>query len=199
MKEVFFVTSNKGKVETLKKYLEGSDIIVSNVILDYEEPYVNDIEYIARCKVLEGYKKINKPCICLDAGFYIPDYPDMKNFPGAFPKRDLLDKIGIEGLLKKMKNVKNRACYFKECLAYYDGKDITYFYGISEGTLSFEIKGDDSLKKWSDLWYVFVPKNEDKTLAEMTDFERKTRKDGHTSALEEFANWYKQIKVKVKL
>ena len=83
----------------------------------------------------------------------------------------------------------------KKCLAYYDGKDITYFYGVSEGTLSFEVKGMDSFKKWSDLWYVFVPKNESKTLAEMSEYERNTRKDGHTSALEEFSKWYKKIKV----
>ena len=195
MKVIYFVTSNKGKIETLKKYFQDTDIIIKNVSTNYEEPYVNNIEYIAKEKVLEGYKQLNKPCISLDAGFYIPSYPNKPNFPGAFPKRDLLDKIGINGLLEKMKDVKDRKCFFKECLAYYDGKDITYFYGVSEGTLSFEVKGMDSFKKWSDLWYVFVPKNESKTLAEMSEYERNTRKDGHTSALEEFSKWYKKIKV----
>mgnify|MGYP003309001786 CR=1 FL=1 len=63
-------------------------------------------------------------------------------------------------------DVKDRKCFFKECLAYYDGKDITYFYGVSEGTLSFEVKGMDSFKKWSDLWYIFKPRGFEKTLAE---------------------------------
>lgn len=194
MKEIYFITSNNGKLETLKSYFD-CNIIIKNVNFDYEEPYVNDIEYIAKEKVLDGYKRLNKPCISLDAGFYIPGYPDKKDFPGAFPKRDLLDTIGISGLLERMKDANDRTCYFKECLAYYDGNDITYFYGISEGKLSFEPKGIETVKKWSDLWYVFIPKNETKTLAEMTEYERKTRKDEHTSAIEEFTKWYKKLKL----
>ena len=68
MKEIYFVTSNKGKIETLKKYFQDTDIIIKNVSTNYEEPYVNNIEYIAKEKVLEGYKQLNKPCISLDAG-----------------------------------------------------------------------------------------------------------------------------------
>ena len=64
MKEIYFVTSNKGKIETLKKYFQDTDIIIKNVSTNYEEPYVNNIEYIAKEKVLEGYKQLNKPfCI----------------------------------------------------------------------------------------------------------------------------------------
>lgn len=29
----------------------------------------------------------------------------------------------------------------------------------------------------------------------MTEYERKTRKDEHTSALEEFTKWYKKLKL----
>lgn len=57
-------------------------------------------------------------------------------FQGAFPKRKLLNKIGIDGLLEVMKEVEDRKCYFKECLAYYDGTEVIYFYGVSNGTLS---------------------------------------------------------------
>ena len=66
---------------------------------------------------------------------------------------------------------------------------------MSEGNLSKEIRRVDSDKKWSELWYVFIPKNENKTLSEMTDIERKDRKDDHTSAIDEFVSWYKDIKV----
>ena len=44
MKEIYFVTSNKGKIETLKKYFQDTDIIIKNVSTNYEEPYVNKIE-----------------------------------------------------------------------------------------------------------------------------------------------------------
>ena len=105
----------------------------------------------------------------MDAGFYIPNYPHQPNFPGAFPRRELLEKIGIDGLLKNMQDVKNRDCFFKECLAYFDGKVLKKFFGLSQGTLATEIRGEENCKKWSDLWYVFIPKNNIKTMAEMSD------------------------------
>jgi len=189
MKELIFVTSNKGKQASAQKYFDEKEIKVHSYEYQIDEPNINDIEYIAKYKVIQAYNKVKKPCIALDAGFYIPSYPNNPNFPGAFPKRELLDKIGIKGLLEVMKNIDNRECYFKECLAYYDGKEILYFHGISKGTLSHKEKGLDNSKKWSDLWYVFIPQNCTKTLAEMTDEERECRNDQHTSALKEFSNW----------
>jgi XTP/dITP diphosphohydrolase len=79
-----------------------------------------------------------------------------------------------------------------ECLAYYDGNDLKYFYGISKGNLATSIRGINRESKWSDLWYVFIPQNHMHTLAEMSEEERNIRIDGHTSAIEEFAKWYKE-------
>jgi XTP/dITP diphosphohydrolase len=189
---IVFVTSNKGKVATAQKYFNKYDLTISCYDYDFIEPDINDIDFIAETKVLEAYKMVGKPCISLDAGFYIENYPNKNNFPGAFPKRELLDKIGIEGLIKEMKDVANRYCYFKECLAYYDGKELKKFYGISEGTISSTISESDSDQKWSDLWKVFIPKNYSKTLAEMSKEERENRRDNHTSALEEFSKWFKE-------
>lgn len=190
MKNIVFVTSNEGKRKSAQKYFDEDQIKISCYDFDIKEPEINDIEYIAKYKVMEAYKKVNKPCIALDVGFYIPNYPNNPNFPGAFVKRELIDKLGIDGLLKNMQNVKNRECYFKECLAYYNGKEVLYFYGISKGTLSYKQKGLDNDKKWSDLWYIFIPNNCSKTLAEMTNIERDKRNDNHISALKEFCTWF---------
>ena len=186
--EIVFVTSNKGKIQSAMQFLDDS-IHLETYNFDIEEPEINDIDYIAEYKVKQAYKKVGKPCISLDAGFYIKNYPNNPNFPGAFPKRELLEKIGIEGLLEKMKGVTNRNCYFKECLAYYDGNNVKKFYGTSYGSLSTEIKGNYNKKQWSELWFVFIPKNHEKTLAEMTDEERKNRNDGHTSPFVPFYKW----------
>ena len=191
MREIIFVTGNKGKVASAQKYFKDSNIVLINYDFDIEEPEVNDIEYISKYKVIQAYEKLKKPCIALDAGFYIPSYPNRPNFPGAFPKRELLEKIGIEGLLDVMRGVENRECYFKECLSYYDGKEIKVFYGYCYGKLSNEILGNNTDKKWSDLWYVFIPQNCDKTLAQMSDWERANRNDGHTNSMAEFSKWYR--------
>ena len=190
MKEIVFVTSNKGKQASAQKNFNNQKVKVLCYNYEIDEPKVNDIQFIAKQKVLQAYEKVKKPCIALDVGFYIPSYPNKPNFPGAFPKRELLDKIGIKGLLKNMKRIKDRTCYFKECLAYYDGTNIVYFYGTSEGKLSYKEKGINSDKKWSDLWYVFIPFNCTKTLAQMSEEERQNRNDNHTSALKEFSTWF---------
>lgn len=195
MKEIVFVTGNRGKLESAKRTFKDFNVDFVSCDLDTPEPDVNDIEYISKFKVMEAYRALNKPTIALDAGFYIPNFPGKPNFPGAFPKRELLNKIGLYGLMDKMKDVEDRTCYFKECLSYYDGKKIRQFFGYSYGEISKEILGDDTSKKWSELWYVFIPKNCTKTMAQMTDEERRTRQDGHTTALEEFAKWYSKNEI----
>ena len=127
MKEIIFVTTNLGKVELAKKYVKN--IKLTCIDAELSEPDVNDIEYIAEQKVRQAYNLTNKPCVSLDAGFYIPNFPQKPNFPGAFVKRELLQKMGIDTLLCFMQDVQDRTCYFKECLAYYDGSKIKKFYG----------------------------------------------------------------------
>ena len=43
----------------------------------------------------------------------------------------------------------------------------------------------------SNLWFVFIPDNCNKTLLEMTDYERNNRLDNRTSATDQFIEWYK--------
>ena len=59
-------------------------------------------------------------------------------------------------------------------------------------------RGSDIIKAKSNLWYVFIPKNCDKTLAEMSDEERKNRNDEHISATDIFAKWYKNEYLNLK-
>lgn len=61
------------------------------------------------------------------------------------------------GILKLMKDVENRICSFKECLAYYDGSKIEYFYCNHDGYLYNKKIGIENPEKWSDLWYIFIP------------------------------------------
>ncbi|HPF82561.1 MAG TPA: non-canonical purine NTP pyrophosphatase [Bacilli bacterium] len=181
-----FVTHNKGKVASAQKQFDK----IKFKTYDYEltEPRSDDIKEIACSKVLEAYQIVKTPCIALDSGFYIEELND---FPRAFVNFTL-DTIGIDGILKLMKDVENRNCMFKECLAYYDGIEIKCFYGESRGKLSCEVKGNDKKEKWSDLWYIFKPNGFDKTLAEMTVEERETRRmiDKSTNSFTEFADWY---------
>lgn len=193
MEEIIFVTHNKGKIVSAQKQLEN----VKFKIFEYEleEPRSDDIKYISKAKVMEAYKLVKKPCISLDCGFFIDE---LNGFPKAFVNF-ALETIGIEGILKLMEGKENRSCRFTECLSYYDGENLYQFDGWHEGTLAKSILGNDTDKKWSDLWYIYIPYGHEKTLAQMTDEERALRdkrrdeeqnnKDS-ISSMKVFANWY---------
>ena len=189
MEEIVFVTHNKGKIASAKRELKNVDFKIFEYDLD--EPRSDDIKYISKYKVMEAYEIVRKPCISLDSGFWIDE---LDGFPRAFVNFTL-DTIGINGILKLMEQIENRSCRFTECLSYYDGKNIYQFMGKHEGTLTKEILGNDSTKKWSDLWYIFKPEGYEKTLAQMTDSERENRvKYNSVSAFTEFSKWYKENK-----
>ena len=188
MEEIVFVTHNKGKAKSAQRYFDNIKFITYDFELD--EPRSDDLKEIATKKVVQAYEKLKKPCIALDAGFFIDE---LNGFPKAFVNF-ALETIGIDGILKLMENKENRTCRFEECLAYHDGKQIHYFYGRHPGNLSYDIEGKDREEKWSDLWYIFKPKYFEKTLAQMDEKEREERRkiDGSYEALQEFAKWYKE-------
>lgn len=184
--EIVFVTSNMGKVSSAQQYFKNIKLEIYNY--DLIEPRTDDIQKIAESKVLQAYELVKKPCIALDAGFFINE---LNGFPRAFVNFSL-DTIGIEGILKIMQGVTDRSCYFEECLAYYDGKEIKYFLNRNLGNLAEEIKGLDSTEKWSKLWHIFIPehKTDNRTLAERSIEEIHDFREHTASSMKDFAIWY---------
>lgn len=190
--DLIYVTGNYGKISRAKEQFKEQGINLEWFNHDCDEPEINDIQYISRHKALEAYSLVKKPCIVVDSGFYIDNYPGEPGFPGAFPKRAITDTDGgIEGVLEKMRGIDDRECRFVDCLTYYDGIDFKTFFGFSEGTLAYRKRGIKQVKAKSDLWYLFIPINHNKTLAEMTAKERNNRNDNRISAIEKFIEWYK--------
>ena len=186
--EIIFVTHNKGKAKSAEKYFTN----LKFKTYDYElyEPRSDDLKEIATAKVKQAYNIVKRPCIALDTGFYIHS---LNGFPKTFVNF-ALETIGIEGILQLLEKKEDRTCHFEECLAFFDGTEIKYFYGRHPGRLSTEIRGISLEEKWSDLWYIFIPDKFEKTLAEMTSDERNNRCliDGSYEALKEFAQWFEK-------
>ncbi len=186
MQEIIFVTHNHGKIASAQKTLKNVKLSIFEHELD--EPRSDDIEYISKMKVMEAYKLVKKPCISLDCGFWIDA---LNGFPKAFVNF-ALETIGLEGILKLMEGKTDRSCRFTECLSYYDGKRLQQFAGKHEGFIASAILGLDTDEKWSDLWYIYIPKGYEKTLAQMTQEERDSRVLYESvDSMEEFAKWCK--------
>lgn len=188
MRRITFVTTNKGKIATAKEYLADEEIEVSPYNYELIEPRTDDIREIAKQKVLQAYSVVKEPCIAMDSGFYIEA---LNGFPRAFVNF-ALDTIGVQGILDIMRGKENRNCAFRECVAYYDGNNIEYFFYEHKGTLSQEYRGEDKANQWSALWHIYKDSYyPEKTLAELTDEEREIRHNNTGSSLQEFAKWYR--------
>jgi len=192
MKRVYFATGNSGKYEVLKESLVLHNINLIHEPFDFfEELNSTNLSEIAIDKVLRAYNEIKKPVIALDAGFYIHSLDD---FPG--PKvNPVLRDPGIEGILKLIQG-NDRSCKFKQCLAYMGPERAIPKVILSSvpGHLSKQPRGTMKGKKeaWSDLWLIFIPEGESKTLAEMTEEEyglwRVKRKPDSIGS--KFGEWY---------
>jgi XTP/dITP diphosphohydrolase len=165
---VYFATTNKAKFITLDKIMSKYRIKVRHVHMQLPEPRSDDVKEIAMEKVRYAFSVIKKPCIALDAGFYIPS---LNGFPKAFVNF-ALDTIGIEGIMRLVGN-KSRKCEFRHCIAYFDGRTSKpiCFDQAAPGKLARSIKGRLKPFNWSKLSLVFIPQNFDKTLSQMSEKE----------------------------
>ncbi|MDM8528319.1 non-canonical purine NTP pyrophosphatase [Anaerolineales bacterium HSG24] len=190
---LYYATTNQGKVKTLQRELEKYHVTIEQFADEIPEPRSSDVQEIAAVKVAWAYRKLNRPVVALDAGFYI--YA-LNGFPKAYVNF-ALETIGLEGILKLVAG-KDRKCEFRECLAYLDNhlSEPLCFLGHVKGTLAEEPRGTVQPHHWSRLSLIFIPENggRTKTLGETTYEEhlewRKNLREETSSAMQ-FATWYK--------
>ncbi|RME79567.1 MAG: hypothetical protein D6769_02035 [Methanobacteriota archaeon] len=191
--ELYFATTNKGKVDSVKRTLADVGIEVKHIELEMPEPQSHKLEKIAVEKVMFAYSKIKKPVIAMDSGFYLDAWP---GFPGPYIK-PVLETLGTSGILKLVEEEK-RSCYFETAMAFMskDLEEPKIFSSRANGEITRELRGKPAEHHWSELYYVFIPEGEHRTLAEMSEEEyhewrRRTRADYY---LREFAQWLKEGK-----
>lgn len=168
MKTIYFVTTNKGKINTLQTDFKHSGIIIEPVPIDIPEPRSSETKEIARYKVTQAYSELKKPCIAQDGGFYISS---LNGFPRAFVNF-ALQTIGLEGILKLVEG-KDRTCEFRDTLAYLDEtlSEPMFFETHTKGTLAMEPRGELNPWNWGELHKIFIPKGLDRTFTQMSQQE----------------------------
>ncbi|HLC61291.1 MAG TPA: RdgB/HAM1 family non-canonical purine NTP pyrophosphatase [Candidatus Nanoarchaeia archaeon] len=158
-----FATSNLGKVREFKHILEP-EIKVNHIKISYQEIRSDDSEEIARHSAEELARKFNKNIVVEDSGLFIKALND---FPGTY-SATVHKKIGLEGILKLLKNVKDRECTYKSAVAYCEpGKKPISFIGIEKGKISESIRGNFGFGHDP----IFIPEGSSKTYGEMENVE----------------------------
>lgn len=179
---VIYCTGNKFKLKVAKEIMEPLGFEVEGKKLDIPEIQADSIEDVAKYSSKYASEKLNMSTLKNDSGLVIPA---LKNFPGPYTKY-IEETITEDGILKLMKDEKDRRAYFLEVLAYTEvGKEPVVFVSKTEGTIATEKSGDYG---WS-YDKIFIPKGQDKTLACFEDDERWKfwSNNGYTN----FANYLK--------
>ncbi|MBU0899109.1 MAG: hypothetical protein KJ613_04815 [Nanoarchaeota archaeon] len=185
---IYFVTGNKGKVETAKAELSPLGIeVVHYDSIEFSEPRSYDLNEIAKSKANQAFNVLQKPLMVLDAGFYINRWGD---FPGPFTNH-IIETLDLKGIMKLLENEK-RDCEFRNALAYMDDTldEPKVFYSSIKGIVSEGI-GSDNPKRigWSVLHKIFIPEGFDKPLSEMNSEEYAIYRKNRQPIYSSFGEW----------
>lgn len=161
-------SNNEGKIREIKEIFDGFEIkSLKDVgtLIDVEEDldtfYGNALK-----KAKEIYENVHMPVLSDDSGLCIDALND---WPGVLTHRfiDGSDKERCLEIIKRMESVENRKCRFVTTIVYYDGEKIISEDGVLEGTISYELKGENGFG----FDPIFVLSN-GKTLAEISTLEK---------------------------
>lgn len=156
--KITLVTGNWAKIAQAKSFLEPAGIEVDNVKMDTIEIQADTVEDVAKYSAKWASDKLKQNVVKNDTGIMIEA---LNGFPAAYTHY-VQDTIGEDGILKLMKDVKNRKAKFVQALAFCEyGKEPVSFVSVTEGEIALKKEGEYG---WS--WdYIFIPKGQTKPLA----------------------------------
>jgi XTP/dITP diphosphohydrolase len=182
-KVAYFVTSNVHKFQEARRVLSEYGIATAKLRVGAVEIQDDSLENIAKFSALDAVKNCGLPVFVEDAGLFVEA---LNGFPGPYSAY-VYRTVGTKGILKLMKNIKNRDAYFQSVIAFSSPeKQSTCFHGKVKGKISLQERGT------SGFGYdpIFEPsKGDGRTFAEMTTTE-KNQYSHRAEALRKFAEWY---------
>jgi non-canonical purine NTP pyrophosphatase (RdgB/HAM1 family) len=158
--QLYFVTSNEGKVKEVESILGFK---VDKVPLDIKEIQTIEVEEVVEDKAKKAFSQFKKTVMVEDTGFYIQTW---KGFPGALIKW-VLKTLGREELCEALKN-NNREVAVKTSVCLYNGNEVKIFNGEVKGIIPEKPRGGDGFG-WDP---IFQPEGHKKTFGEMTREEK---------------------------
>jgi XTP/dITP diphosphohydrolase len=161
MKELFFITSNKGKVHEATEKLRPLGFSVVQKDLGYPEVQADSLEEVAAWGATFVQGRFDYPFMLEDAGLFIDA---LQGFPGVYSKY-VFFTIGLEGILRLLAGAVNRKAVFRSVYAYSEpGKKPMVVIGECTGVISTKKQGNHGFGYDP----IFIPDGAEKTFGEMT-------------------------------
>ena len=141
MKEITMVTGNLGKWKVAKDIFDKYEVKLLHEKMDTPEIQSEDVEEVSRYSALYAAKKLNKPVIKSDVGYYIET---LRGFPGPL-LRYANSMLTSKDILAMMDEKTDRTILLKECLTYAEPNGFTKeFVNIETATIGFKEEGNGS-------------------------------------------------------
>lgn len=162
--QINFITSNKGKVREFREILKGI-AKVKHIDMSYPELRSDDPEEIARLAAKQLADLLDKTVIVEDSGLFIEA---INGFPGTCSSY-IHKRIGLNGIIKLMQNVKNRKCKYRSAVGFcIPGREPVSFLGEEDGIVAEEIRGNYGFGHDP----IFIPSGKKKTYGEIKNCEK---------------------------
>ncbi len=184
-KEIYYATSNPGKFDEVKRYIEEHDpsIEIKSFTGEFIEEQTNDAKKIAISKARQAWDKLKKPIIVDDSGIYFNQY---NKFPGTFTKH-VYEGIGYDGIFSLL--TKDNTAFFLLFMVYIDENGLEIFEGKCEGKIIRPevFKAPDGLP-WD---AIFLPDGSDETYTELRNTSEENKYAYRIRALKTFLDWHR--------
>ncbi len=192
VKEILFVTTNKGKVMSLQNRLSKDLFTITQKELDIVEPQGISSTEVSIAKAKYAYSLVKRPLIVQDSAFHIPA---LNGFPGVYIKY-IEESIGIEGLIKLMKNVNDRSCYFDQSITYIEGENKYKVFNSKneKGSIALDADQTSSEIAWGAIWKLYIPQWAHKPISSLSkeEIDNYEKKNDSYSEFAQFAKWLKE-------
>jgi XTP/dITP diphosphohydrolase len=158
--EIKMVTQNRNKLREIEKLLKPYGFRVVGVYVPTDEIQSNSLKEIVLRKAESIINMVKPIYLVEDSGLFINA---LNQFPGPY-SNFIFETIGNKGILKLMRNVKDRTAIFRTVIAAVILPNvIKLFEGEVKGSISKEIRGE----KGFGFDPIFIPDGWDKTLGEI--------------------------------
>ncbi|MBI3033602.1 non-canonical purine NTP pyrophosphatase [Candidatus Woesearchaeota archaeon] len=153
---ITLVTGNANKISEFRRFFDELDVLNA----EYPELRSDDPAEVAGTSAKALSENLGGAVVVEDSGLFIVA---LKDFPGTCTKY-VTGRIGNRGILRLMKGVSNRKCFYKSAIGYCEpGNQPVCFIGVEEGRVAMSERGKYGWGNDS----IFVPKGKNRTYAEL--------------------------------
>jgi XTP/dITP diphosphohydrolase len=157
--EIRFLTSNEHKISEVQDILGALKIKVLSTKIKIEEIQTQDVELLVRDKLLKAFDKIGRPTMVEHTGLYLSC---LNGFPGGLTQI-FWDTLQADKFASLFGAVGDNNIIAKTMIGYCDGRNIHFFEGSIEGTISSTPEGPRDFQ-WD---CIFIPKDYSQTFAQL--------------------------------